>query len=323
MSQNKIQQETYDDPPVIMEHMVIRTSGKIRGERLDKYLQRRFGQFSRTRIQYMIKEQVILVNGNRAKGSTKINPDDLIELDFPKRGLEALYAEDIPLDVVYEDDDILLINKQADLIIHPTKGNHNGTLINGLIHYSQRDPDNKFRPGIVHRLDKDTTGIIIIAKSDVARYSLGRQFENKIISKTYLALVHGKPERLKATIDAPIGQDPGYKERCAVIPEGKRAITHYEVVEDFGDYSLIKIDLETGRTHQIRVHMSYNGTPLVADTKYGGKIISNDNTASMERVALHAWRLKLVHPSTNEEMAFVAEVHTDMYDFLEQLRNSK
>lgn len=327
------------------EHLSLRVGNNITNRRLDKYLQGRLSQFSRTTIQKLIKEQGITVNSKYVKPATLLSPGDIVDLILPPPEIKEIIPENIPLDVIYEDDDILVINKQADLIVHPARGFKKGTLVNALVYYAKQpaSPDSRlasrgglskgseeFRPGIVHRLDRNTTGALVVAKNDTAHWRLARQFESRQTKKHYLAIVHGTPELSADCINKPLAVHPVIRERFAVRPQiGKEAITYYEVLEKFRGYSLLKLDIRTGRTHQIRVHMSYIKHPIAGDEMYGGKIIYpwqiEDKEAKPEspllaRPALHAWQLELIHPTTNKKMSFEAPLPDDMKNLLEELR---
>jgi 23S rRNA pseudouridine1911/1915/1917 synthase len=314
------------------EHLSLRVGNNITNRRVDKYLQGRLSQFSRATIQKLIKEQGITVNGNYVKPSTKLSPGDTVDLILPPPEIKEIIPENIPLNIIYEDEDILVINKQADLIVHPARGFKKGTLVNALVYYAKQlsKGSEEFRPGIVHRLDRNTTGVLVVAKNDTAHWRLARQFEKRLTRKHYLAIVHGTPELAADCINKPLAVHPIIRERFAVRPEiGKEAITYYEVIEKFRGYSLLKLDIRTGRTHQIRVHMSYIKHPIVGDEMYGGKIVYRwqieDKQAQPEepliaRPALHAWHLELIHPTTNKQMTFEAPLPADFQQMLEELR---
>ena len=230
----------------------------------------------------------------------------------------------MPLDIIYEDDDIIVLNKQADMIVHPARGNTGGTLVNGLAFYSDKLSSGlgEFRPGIVHRLDKNTTGVMVITKNDIAQWKIAKQFEHRQTKKSYLAIVHGCPQLTADRISEPLGVHPRTREKYAVRSEtGKEAITFYEVAEEFRGYSLLKIRILTGRTHQIRVHLSHIKHPVVADDMYGGKVVYpwqiKDTEVVVEepiiaRPALHAHTLEFIHPTTEEPVKFEAPLPKDM-----------
>ncbi|MBN1817329.1 MAG: RluA family pseudouridine synthase [Sedimentisphaerales bacterium] len=314
----------------IGQHLRFRVGYSIKFRRLDKYLCGRFSQFSRSRLQKLIKEQGVNVNGQPAKPSHKLNPRDEIDLILPPRELRELTPEPIPIHVLYEDEEIIVVNKQADLIVHPARGYKSGTLVNGLVYYANQlsRGSDEYRPGIVHRLDKNTTGVLIVAKTDHAHWKLSRQFADRTTKKTYIAVVHGVPELHSDRIKAPIGVHPRVREKCAVRPDGKEAVTYYQVVEAFRGFALVQLRLETGRTHQIRVHMEYIKHPIVADDMYGGKVvypwqIEDRDPAPEEplmgRVALHAWKLEIKHPTTLKVMEFIAPLPDDMQRFTDHL----
>jgi 23S rRNA pseudouridine1911/1915/1917 synthase len=315
------------------EQLCFRVGSNIKLRRLDQYLSGRFSHFSRTHLQTLIKEQGVNVNGRPAKPSHKLSPGDQIDLILPPRELRELIPENIPLSILYEDEDLIVINKQADLIVHPARGYKSGTLVNALVYHFKNTLSAgtaDFRPGIVHRLDRHTTGVIIAAKNDTAHWKLSRQFAQRTTKKTYIAIVHGMPELDADCIDLPLGVHPIFHERYAVRPDiGKAAITLYRVIERFRGYSLLELDLKTGRTHQIRVHLSYLKHPIVADDLYGGRIVypwqvedrpSAAEEPLMARPALHAWKLEIEHPATRKRILFTAPLPKDMQGFLEALR---
>jgi 23S rRNA pseudouridine1911/1915/1917 synthase len=284
---------------------------KLPGRRLDKYLHGRFPRLSRTAIQRLIKQGAITVNGEATKASHEMAGGDIIELVIPPPEPREVLPEDIPLEIVYEDEHILALNKPTGIICHPARGDQTGTLANALVFYANTlsHGDDPFRPGIVHRLDKNTTGIMLVAKTDEAHWRLSLQFERRTIQKTYLAIVHGNPHLDGDTIDAPIGVHPVVREKFAVmvrenkIDLAKAAVTAYEIAERYENNALVKLYPKTGRTHQLRVHMSYIGHPIVGDTMYGGRPVSEFDiigSGSVEPLfafqALHAWRIRFKHP---------------------------
>jgi len=314
------------------ERLRFRVGSNLKFRRLDKYLCGRFSHFSRTRLQKLIKEQGVNVNGRPAKPSYQLRAGDEIDLILPPRPIRELIPENIPLDVLYEDDYLIVINKQADLIVHPARGYKHGTLVNALVYHYQKlsKGSDDWRPGIVHRLDRNTTGVLVVAKDDTSHWKLSRQFADRKTRKTYLAIVHGTPALRADCINQPLGVHPFIREKFAIRPDiGKEAITIYEVLEAFRGYSLLKLDLKTGRTHQIRVHLSWMKHPIVADDLYGGKVVypwqiedrePAPENPLMARTALHAWRLELTHPATGEPMTFEAPLPADMQAFLDALR---
>jgi 23S rRNA pseudouridine1911/1915/1917 synthase len=314
------------------EQLTIRVGSSIKERRIDKYLHGRFRNFSRVMLQKQISTGSVKVNGKTVKPSFKLSPGDKIDLTLPTPASKDILPEDIPLNIIYEDDDIIVLNKQPDIIVHPARGNTHGTLVNALTFYSDKLSSGlgEFRPGIVHRLDKDTTGVMVVTKNDIAQWKIAKQFENRQIKKNYLAIVHGTPELTADRINAPLGTHPRVREKYAIRPEiGKDSITFYEVLEAFLGFSLIKLSPKTGRTHQIRVHLSYIKHPIVADDMYGGKLVYPWQLADGEptvqepvinRVALHAWTLEFNHPTTKKLVKFEAPLPKDMLNLLEMLR---
>ena len=318
--------------------LTLRVGNSVRQRRIDKYLHSRFGNFSRVMLQEIIKQGGVKVNGKPVKPSFKISPADIIELTLPELPGKDILAQDIPLNIIYEDDDIIVLNKPPDMIVHPARGNTYGTLVNALVFHSDKLSSGlgEFRPGIVHRLDKDTTGVMVVAKNDIAQWKIAKQFEQRKTKKSYLAIVHGTPDLTADRINAPLGVHPKIREKYAVRPEnGKEAVTFYEVVENFRGFSLLKLTPKTGRTHQIRVHLSYIKHPIVADGMYGGKFIylwqlqdAEPTTAGkpvpqepvINRVALHALTLEFKHPTTGEIVTFEAPLPEDMQNLLNLLR---
>jgi 23S rRNA pseudouridine1911/1915/1917 synthase len=312
--------------------LTLQVGNSIKERRVDKYLHGRFSNFSRVMLQEIIKGGGVKVNGKVVKPSFKISPGDKIELTLPELPSKDILAQDIPLNIIYEDDDIIVLNKQPDMIVHPARGNTYGTLVNALVFYSDKLSSGlgEFRPGIVHRLDKDTTGVMVVAKNDTAQWKIAKQFEQRKTKKSYLAIVHGVPELTADRINAPLGVHPRIRERYAIRPEiGKEAITFYEVIESFRGFSLLKLTPRTGRTHQIRVHLSYIKHPIVADDMYGGKLVYPWQLADGEptvqepvinRVALHAWTLEFIHPTTKKTVKFEAPLPEDMQNLLDMLR---
>ena len=313
------------------EHFIITVGPAVRKKRLDTYLQSRFSRFSRTHIQTLIKRQGVSVNGNSAKASTKLSAGDKVDLIVPAPKSNELMAEDIPINVIYEDNYIIVINKQADIIVHPARGNKSGTLVNGLIYYANQlsSVNSHFRPGIVHRLDRNTTGVMCVAKTDPAHLHLVSQFANRTTQKTYIAVIHGVPELTADRIDQPIGVNKSFREKMSITEDGKKAVSYYKVLEEFRGYSIVELTLETGRTHQLRVHMQYINHPIVADDMYGGRVIYpwqiEDREAGPEdplmgRTALHAWKLEIDHPVTGKRMLFTADLPGDIQNLIDNLR---
>ncbi len=323
-------------PPRRDEQLTLHVGSSIKSAaagRIDKYLHSRFSNLSRAMIQKQIAAGAVKVNGKVVKASFKLSPGDKIELTC--RGeppSKEIIPEDLPLNIIYEDDDLIVLNKQADMIVHPARGNTHGTLVNALAFYSDELSSGlgEFRPGIIHRLDRNTTGVMVVARNDNAQWKIAKQFQNRQVKKTYLAVVHGTPELTADRISAPLGVHPKIREKYAIRPKlGKEAITFYEVLEEFRGFSLLKLTPQTGRTHQIRVHLSYIKHPIVADDMYGGKLIypwqlQDAESALQEpiinRVALHASTLEFKHPTTNEIVKFEAPLPEDMQNLLDMLR---
>ena len=304
----------------------------IRERRLDKYLHGRFANYSRSMIQEIIKAGGVKVNGKTVKQSFMLSPGDTIELALPKLPEKEIQPEEIPLNIIYEDNDIIIINKQIDMLVHPARGNRQGTLVNALAFYFDELSSGlgELRPGIVHRLDRNTSGVMVATKNDVAQWKIAKQFEQRTIKKTYLAIVHGTPELDSDCIKAPLGIHPKAREKYAVrLETGKESITCYEVIESFRGYSMLKLTPKTGRTHQIRVHLSYIKHPIVADDMYGGKIVYpwqlKDAEPAVEepvmkRCSLHAWTIEFHHPTKDKIMKFEAPLPEDMQNLLDMLR---
>jgi 23S rRNA pseudouridine1911/1915/1917 synthase len=310
----------------------LKVSHSIKERRVDKYLHGRFSNFSRVKLQKIIKEGNVKVNNEPVKASFKLKAGDIIELTLPEEVKKEILPEDIPLNIIFEDDDIIVINKQADLIVHPARGNTHGTLVNALAFYSNQlsKVQGKLRPGIIHRLDRNTTGVMVVAKNDEAHYKIAKQFHDRLVQKIYLAVVHGCPDLTADRISAPLGVHPRMREKYAIRPEiGKEAVTFYEVLEEFRGYSLVKLNPKTGRTHQIRIHLSYIKHPIVGDDMYGGKVVYRwqlaDEAPALEepvisRPALHALILEFKHPKTKKTMNFEAPIPEDMQNLLEILQ---
>lgn len=308
--------------------------------RVDKFLTDRMEKTSRNRIQQAADADCVVVNGKPVKSSYKVKPGDVVSvvMDRPRYDFEII-AEDIPLDIVYEDADLLVVNKPAGLVVHPGHGNYSGTLVNALAWHFKDDPNYDVtdpRLGLVHRIDKDTSGLLVVAKTPEAKTDLGAQFFNKTTRRQYNALVWGDFKEDSGTIRGNIGRNPRNKLQMAVLddPEqGKPAVTHFKVLERFGPVTLVKCVLETGRTHQIRVHMLHTGHPLFNDERYGGDKILRGNTSTRykqfinncfevcPRQALHARTLGFRHPRTGEEMDFEAPIPEDMSQLLEKWRD--
>jgi 23S rRNA pseudouridine1911/1915/1917 synthase len=314
------------------EALTFKVGRTIKPRRIDKYLHDRFANFSRAMIQKQIAAGAVKVNGEIVKASFKLTPGDVIEMTLPELPSKEIVPEELPLDIIYEDDDLIILNKQADMVVHPARGNTHGTLVNALAHYSSELSSGlgDFRPGVVHRLDRNTTGVMVVTKNDTALWKVAKQFENRTIKKDYLAVVHGTPDLTADKISAPLGIHPKVREKYAIRPEtGKESVTFYEVLEEFRGYSLIKCMPKTGRTHQIRVHLSYIKHPIVGDDMYGGKPVYPWQLKDAEpvveepviaRCALHASTIEFKHPLTNEVVKYKAPLPNDMQCLLEMLR---
>ena len=309
---------------------------KLPGRRLDKYLHGRFPRLSRTAIQRLIKQGAITVNGQPTKSSYEMAGGDVVELIIPPPEPREVVPEQIPLNIIYEDDYLLALNKSAGIICHPARGDQTGTLANALVFYASElsHGEDPFRPGIVHRLDKNTTGVMLVAKTDEAHWRLSLQFERRTIQKTYLAIVHGGPHLDGDTIDAPIGVHPVVREKFAVmirenkLDVAKAAVTHYEVAERYKDYALVKLFPKTGRTHQLRVHMSHIGHPIVGDTMYGGRVVSEFDLTGhgspeplFAHQALHAWKIQFRHPILEKPMEIEAPLPSPFRKTVQLLRS--
>jgi len=337
--------ETADEADV--EHFHWRVTKNLT-RRIDQYLVDRVGYLSRNGVQRLIGEGLVKVNGRVIKASYHPRDGDEIEMVAPPEPVNELTPEPIPLDILYEDEHFLALNKQADLIVHPARGRWSGTLVNGLVYYGQKwsTLNGDWRPGILHRLDRNTTGVMLVAKSDEAHWRLARQFENRTIQKTYVAIVHGVPALLGDVIDMPIGKDRYVREKQAIRKienGGREAVTKYEVQEVFdapagvtleasnfvsdrnlpqppARFAFVKLTPKTGRTHQLRVHLMAIGHPMLGDTIYGGRILQAGDFR-LERQALHAASISFIHPTTLEPMTIAAPLPPDLLNVLKLLGN--
>lgn len=289
-------------------------------ERIDKFAKMQLGEeFSRSQIQLWIEEGNLVVNGASVKANYKLAEGDRIVLVIPEAEPTEIVPEDIPLDIYYEDSDVIVVNKPRGMVVHPAPGHNSGTLVNALMFHCKdlSGINGELRPGIVHRIDKDTSGLIMAAKNDKAHASLAAQLKAHTVTRKYYALVHGKVSHDQGTVDAPIGRDPHDRKMYTVIERNsKHAVTHFQVAERFGDYTLLELKLETGRTHQIRVHMKFIGHPLVGDPLYG-----RSKGIKMDGQALHAAVLGFDHPEDGRYLEFSAPIPADMEDVLQSLRN--
>lgn len=292
------------------------------GERLDVFLVRQEPELSRAHIQKIIAAGDVLVDGKVRKANFKLKAGASVSFTMPEAAPIEVKPEDIPLDILYEDGDIIVVNKARGMVVHPAAGVSSGTLVNALLYHCHdlSGINGEIRPGIVHRLDKDTSGVMVAAKNDRAHLDLAEQISTKSAHRSYLAVVHGNIKEEAGIIKGDIGRHPTDRKRMAIVQDnGKPAVTHFKVLERFGDYTLVECRLETGRTHQIRVHMTSIGHPLVNDPKYG----SRKTPFGIKGQALHSRQLTLKHPATGEEMTFEAPLPEDMEKILAALRNRR
>lgn len=287
------------------------------GLRLDKFLSKEYSSLSRVYIQKLIEEDNVFVNNKKEKASYKVKENDEIFLEEVEVSELDVIAQDIPLDIIYEDEDVIVINKKQGMIVHPAPGVYSDTLVNALLfHCKDLSSINGIkRPGIVHRIDKDTSGLIVVAKNDMAHESLSNQLKDKTMNREYIAIVHGIINENKGKINAPIGRDLKNRIKMAVVKDGKNAVTHFDVIERYKKYTLIHCKLETGRTHQIRVHMAYIGYPLAGDPVYGPKVTLEGNGQY-----LHAAKLNFVHPRTGNKMTFEAPLPSYFVKMIDKLK---
>lgn len=291
------------------------------GKRIDAFLSDKLSDFTRSRIQKIIEENGVFVNSRPVSKSYKLCLGDIVSVELPENVDIPVLPQNIPIDIVYEDNDIVIVNKSKGMVVHPASGNFEGTLVNALLYHckdSLSGINGVNRPGIVHRIDKDTSGLLVIAKNDKSHNFLAEQFAEHSITREYHAIVYGNIKQDNGTVDAPIGRHPVKRKQMAITnTNSKRAVTHYEVIERFGEFTYIKCHLETGRTHQIRVHMSSIGHPIAGDEVYGHKKIIK----SLCGQCLHAKVLGFTHPSTKEEVFFDSSLPDYFTDFLNKLRN--
>ncbi|MEM5093397.1 RluA family pseudouridine synthase [Enterococcus faecalis] len=287
--------------------------------RIDKVLSEHLPNHSRSQIQQWLKEKHVTVNGETVRANYKVTAGDEIVVTIPEPEVLDMVAEDIPLTIVYEDNDVIVVNKPQGMVVHPSVGHPNGTLVNALLHHADHLSaiNDVVRPGIVHRIDKDTSGLLMVAKNDQAHESLAKQLKEKTSLRKYVALVHGVIPHDKGEINAPIGRSKVDRKMQAVIEGGKEAVTHFTVLECFDAFTLVELQLETGRTHQIRVHMKYIGYPLAGDPLYGPK-----KTLPGNGQFLHAKLLGFTHPTTGEQLVFEAPLPEVFEKTLHQLRNN-
>jgi 23S rRNA pseudouridine1911/1915/1917 synthase len=321
-----------------VEHVRLLIRRRLPGRRLDKYLSSRFPHLSRTALQRLIREGAVTVNGQPTKASYEIGEGDVLELAIPAQRPIEVVPEDIPIDIVYEDEHLLAINKHAGIVCHPARAEQTGTVVNALAFHADRlsSGGDRFRPGIVHRLDKNTTGVMLVAKTDEAHWRLALQFERRTVQKTYIAVVHGEMQLDADVIDAPIGVHPVVREKFAVMVEqnkidiARNAVTSYQVEERLRGFSLVRLMPKTGRTHQLRVHMSHIGHPIVGDRMYGGRFVSEQSITGegsaaplIEHQALHAWKIAFRHPILETPMEIEAAFREPLRTLVALLRRAR
>ena len=299
-----------------MKNVIVNENDK--GKRLDIYIAENFNELSRTMIKKLIESNNILVNDKSEKVSYKVQANDNISIDIPEAKETKLKAQEIPLDIIYEDSDIIVINKPKGMVVHPANGNPDGTLVNAILSICKNSLSGiggELRPGIVHRLDKDTSGLIIVAKNDKAHINMSEQIKERNVKKTYIALVRGNVPEEEATINMPIGRSTKDRKKMAVNKNGKNAVTHFKVLKRYSKYTLLEIKIETGRTHQIRVHMAEIGYPVVGDAVYS----NGKNEFGIEGQMLHAYKLEFMHPITNKHMELTAPLPQYFEEILKKL----
>lgn len=305
-----------------MEKRTFEVCEKLNNQRIDKGVAEFFGDLTRSYVKKLTDEGNILINGKKAKASSKLLCGDRVEINLPDPEPVGAEAQDIPLDIVYEDDSLLVINKPRGMVVHPAAGNYDGTLVNALLAHcgsSLSTINGVIRPGIVHRLDKDTTGLLVAAKGDAAHLALSEQLKTRTLKRRYFALVHSNIKEDGGTVDKNLKRSPSDRKKIAVCTagEGRSAVTHYSVLERFGRYTYINCDLDTGRTHQIRVHMRWLGHPIVGDKTYG---VKNEEFNLIGQL-LHAGKIGFIHPKSREYMEFTVPLPEDFEKVLTVLRN--
>jgi 23S rRNA pseudouridine1911/1915/1917 synthase len=302
-----------------MEKVEIEITAEHAGSRIDKALPEINPEWSRTHVQQWLKDSLVLVNEIKVKPNYKVKTGDAITVVEPELVEMDMVAEDLNLDIVYEDSDVLVVNKPRGMVVHPAPGHPTGTIVNGLMHHCDdlSGINGVLRPGIVHRIDKDTSGLLMVAKNDKAHVSLVNQLVEKSVTRVYTALVHGHIPHDNGTIEAPIGRDKRERQNMAIVDNGRHAVTHFKVLERYGDFTLVECRLETGRTHQIRVHMKYIGYPLAGDPKYGPR-----KTIEFNGQALHAGTIGFDHPVTGEYMEFNQPLPEEFQELVSKMRQS-
>ena len=290
------------------------------GKRIDKLLSEQMPDLTRSAIQHLMQEGCVMLRDKPVKKNAKAAAGDVIAVEVPEPKEVAIEPENIPLDIVYEDDDIIVVNKPKGMVVHPAPGNWSGTLVNALMYHcgdSLSGINGEIRPGIVHRIDKDTSGLLVVAKNDKAHQSLAEQIKIHSAGRRYFAVVYGCPKEMNGTVCAPIARHPVDRKKMTVLVGGREAITHYEVLEQYQGYAFMKFRLETGRTHQIRVHMAHIGHPIIGDPLYGPA----KDKWKLQGQCLHAGELELTHPTTGERMLFEAPLPEYFEQVLRKLRN--
>ena len=302
-----------------MEETIFTIEENFEGDRIDKYLAKVFSDQSRSYLQGLIEKGNILVNDKCVKSNYKLKIYDEVKVTIPEPLILKAEAEDIPLNIVYEDSDVIVVNKPQGMVVHPAPGNYSGTLVNGLLYHCKdlSTINGVIRPGIVHRIDKDTSGILVVAKNDNSHNFLSEQLRDHSMKREYYAVVEGRLKNDKGTIDKPLGRNKKDRLKMGIVEGIRRAVTHYEVLERYNNTTLIKCILETGRTHQIRVHMASIGHPLIGDPLYGFK----KQKFKLEGQMLHAKILGFIHPTTKEYMEFSSELPGYFQELIEKLHN--
>lgn len=305
-----------------MEETILIVDKESENNRIDKYLAEAFNGKSRSYIQGLIEKENIKVNGKSIKSNYKVKENDEIVIDMPEPLELEVVAEDIPLDILYEDNDVIVINKPQGMVVHPAPGNYTKTLVNALLYHCKdlSTINGVIRPGIVHRIDKDTTGVLVVAKNDEAHNFLSKQLQTHSMKREYIALVEGRLKEDTGTINKPIGRNKKDRLKMGIVDDGKRAVTHYEVLERYKNTTLIKCVLETGRTHQIRVHMASIGHPLLGDSLYA---CNKNSFKNLQGQTLHAKTIGFIHPRTNEYLEISAPLPEYFKKLLVQLKLSK
>ncbi|MCA1606107.1 MAG: RluA family pseudouridine synthase [Acidobacteria bacterium] len=315
------------DPTLNNDSLVLKVTKADAGERLDAYLAAQIDGWSRGRLQKLIEAGDVLVNGHLAKPSYKLSVRDEVEVELTPAPASNFAPENIPLEIVFEDDHVIVINKPAGLVVHPAAGVHSGTLANALsYHFQQLSKAGSIRPGIVHRLDKDTSGLLVVAKTESDHENLGDQFRAREVFKSYLALVYGVLKQESGRIEQPIARDPRNRTRMAIVAGGRGAVSLYKVRRSYNAFTLLDVELKTGRTHQIRVHLSWLKHPIVGDELYAGGRDNNVQDVQLraqirrlKRQFLHAEQLGFRHPETGEQMRFAAPLPPELTQLLEKL----